>query len=144
MATKTKTKTDEVPSGLTDQQLITLDGLLAGLKQVDLAETLGVTPETISRWKRDPVFQAEHNRRRREVSSLASERLRGLQLDALDVLGGMLEAGTTKDRYNAAMALLNLGKVQVDVPGSDDPDQLALEQEEREREKLFQRAVKGW
>lgn len=138
-----KTKTDEVPSGLTDQQLLVLDGMLAGQKQVDLAETVGVTPETISRWKRDPVFQAEHNRRRREVSSLASERLRRLQLDALDVLADMLTARTQKDRYNAAMALLNLGKVQVEVPGTDDPDQIRLEQAERDQDRLFRRAIAG-
>jgi hypothetical protein len=51
----------------------------------------------------------------------------------------MLTARETKTRYTAAVALLKFAEVRVDVAGSDDPDQLALEQAKRERDAMFDR-----
>ena len=144
MTKKAIAKTAPTPSSLTDQQLIVLDGMLAGKKQVDLAQALEIAPETISRWKQDPVFQAEHNRRRREVNDQVSERLRRLQLDALDVLDEMLGSEERKDRYQAAISVLKMAGPQVVVPGTEDPEEIRMDQAQQEQMNLLARAIMPW
>lgn len=130
-------------SGLTDVQAAALAGMMAGRKLVELAAELGITPETLSRWRAEPVFAAEHNRRRREVSELAGEQLRQLQGAALAVLGDQLQSADGRERVAAARAILSVAPVQIAEPGPDDEEALRLTQARTAQNNLLDRMILG-
>lgn len=65
-----------------------------------ISERLGVTQDTISRWKRSKAFKAAFD-------NLINQQLQDIAPRALDTLVSLLEAESEKIRLDAAQALLD-------------------------------------
>lgn len=93
--------------GLTIAQENAIDLLVTGATDGETAETTGVNRVTVTKWRLyDPHFQAELNRRRKEVWGSAVDRPRTLLPRALDALEEELRTGN--NRLRAAVAVLQL------------------------------------
>ena len=57
----------------------------------DVAEVVGVTPETISHWKNSPIFTARSNEYKQEVVDSLREGIRSLSIIALTNLKELIE-----------------------------------------------------
>jgi hypothetical protein len=57
-----KTNPPQSAGGATPRQMMAARLLLAGRRVAEVAAELGVHPYTVSRWKRDPLFEAELRR----------------------------------------------------------------------------------
>jgi aryl-alcohol dehydrogenase-like predicted oxidoreductase len=75
-----------------DRQRLAIEALLTGATHAEAAEKAGVHRVTVSSWAtKHPGFQAELNRRRREVRERSASRLRELDVAALDAVATQLE-----------------------------------------------------
>jgi len=82
---------------LTPKQRATLDLLAAGTSVTDAAEAMTVSRQTVSDWlHHHHGFQAALNRRRRELWTNVSDRLRALLPKALTVLEREIGQGDTE------------------------------------------------
>ena len=114
------------------QQLNAIDLLVAGSRDREVSEAVGVNRVTVSRWRNhDPLFQAELNRSRREIWSSSTDRLRALLPHALDRLESELGGGP--NGWKVALALLGITGLDFSSPktkqslgtlgiGSTDPE----------------------
>ena len=93
---------------LSQQQLDVLALLLAGQRQVDAAASVGVAPETVSRWvNHDAVFIAALNRCRKDIFDASVDRLRALSGKAIDVLEEIVTAPESEAAVlKASLAIL--------------------------------------
>ena len=118
---------------MTVKQLNAIDLLVQGETDTATAETVGVHRVTVTKWRNyDPYFQAELNRRRKELWSSSTDRLRALLPRALDTLEQELQEG--KHRGRVAIDLLRLAGFDRSGPkdtsletygvGSTDPDRI--------------------
>jgi uncharacterized protein YerC len=98
----------EEEAGLTAQQWQAIGLLVAGKKQVDIAQELGVTQETISRWRNGPLFAAALNLAVRDAYSSTIGQVRGLVTDAVAALHESLYSEDERIRMAAALAVLRL------------------------------------
>ena len=93
--------------GLTLEQQNAVELLVAGAKDREVADAVGVNRVTVTRWRNlDPHFQAELNRSRKEIWASSTDRLRGLLPRALDRLESELEGGP--NGCKVALALLGI------------------------------------
>ncbi len=69
--------------------------LASGMLGKDVANTVGVTPETISSWRKDENFEICINRYRLEYVESARERLRLMTGKALSALEELIDKGST-------------------------------------------------
>ena len=91
--------------GLTIEQLNAIDILITGKSDQAVADAIGVSRPTVTSWRLyDPHFQAELNRRRKEVWGASVDRMRALLPKAFDVLERALDEGS----YRAALELIKL------------------------------------
>ena len=85
------TQSDKTGHALSVAQLNAIDALVSGATDSETAAAVGVTRQTVNVWRnRDPAFQAELNRRRRDIWGHSTDRLRALIPQALGVLEGAL------------------------------------------------------
>lgn len=109
-----------------------IDLLIQGLNDREVADKIGTSRETVTRWRNEnPVFQAELNRRRQEIWGGACEKLRGLVSHAVDVLESELENGNSK--LKAAVEILKATGLYGNVPSPDgetNPDAILKKQAE--------------
>ena len=84
---------DDPLENLSQTQLIAIEHIASGATH---REAAGVRRETISRWKRVPVFEAELNRRRREVLEATTDMVRNLDRVALQGMTERVAAGDAK------------------------------------------------
>lgn len=98
----------EEEAGLTAQQWQAVALLVAGKKQVEIAETLGVTQETISRWRNGPLFAAALNLAVRDAYAATIGEVRGLVKDAVAALKECMYSEDERLRLSAALAVLRL------------------------------------
>ena len=111
-----------ITDGLTDQQRRGAELAAAGWSGVDIGSELGVRPETVSRWKRLPAWQAAYDAIVAEVRGELEASLTELAGKALSELEALL--GYDYDpsiRLRASVALLNMagvGRVQQTRGGS--------------------------
>ena len=95
---------------LSDKQIQAIPMLASGKKGYEVASELSITPQTISEWKRQPEFVAEHNKLRKEVLDAASAKIQFLVTEAIDVLSEIAkEAPNPETRRKAALDILRLG-----------------------------------
>lgn len=93
--------------GLTSKQENALDLVMCGETDASVAEAVGVHRVTVTKWRiYDPHFQAELNRRRKELWGASVDRLRSLLPTALDALEQELVQG--KQRGRVAVEILRL------------------------------------
>ena len=111
MAAAPTPKTPENPqiftfpdTGISAAQLRAVEMLLTGMPVTKVAQKLGIDRKTLYDWRKNPVFQAEYNRRRLEASDAMDQRLRRLSEKAVDVVEKHLNEGNLQ----AATALLKL------------------------------------
>ncbi|MBX3276438.1 MAG: helix-turn-helix domain-containing protein [Acidobacteria bacterium] len=96
---------------LNGPQLKAVDMLATGATITAAAGAVGVSRQTVSEWvNRDAEFRATLNRRRAELWTEQSDRLRSLIPKALDRLEAALENGTG-DGLRAALGVLKLAGV---------------------------------
>ena len=100
--------------GLTAQQWQAIGLLVAGAKQVDTAETVGVTQETVSRWRASPMFASALNLAIRDSYTATIGQVRDITKDAIDALRQSLYSEDEKVRLSAALAVLRL-RLQLDA-----------------------------
>lgn len=83
--------------------------LASGMTVREVAGQLKIRPETLSRWKRLPAFEAEHSRAVEAVQSALRERMSGLVDKAINVLGDFHAFGSDwKGRTNLALDIIKL------------------------------------
>jgi hypothetical protein len=112
-------------ASLTVAQLNAVDLLAAGRNDRETAEAIGVSRQTVTAWRGClPVFQAELNKRRREVWGAAADRLRALLPLALDRLAAALEG---EDATAVALAIVRLARPDLSAIGPDDPADVVSE-----------------
>ena len=104
--------------------------LLAGTAVYETARTIGVAVRTVQRWRTNPHFQAEFNRRRLELHESAQTRLHGMTHKAIDVLAKAINDGNLK----AAIELLKIVGFKSDsvrIDTETDPEQIVRRQAEK-------------
>ena len=145
MAKLQRTTERYAPRPLTVAQLNAIDLLAQGKTDTDTAEALGVHRVTVTRWRLySPEFQAQLNRRRRELWDGAADKLRALVPRALDRLAEELEYKDS-DALKAAVAILKLaGLDKLEAPsGQTNPalvlDDIATEQATTPHERMLLR-----
>jgi len=117
--------------GLTIEQLNAIDLLVVGKSDQAVADAVGVSRPTVTSWRLyDPYFQAELNRRRKEVWGAATDRLRSLLPKAFDTLEKALDEGS----YQAALALIKLAGLDgvAGQIGSTDAEEIIQQQKRDE------------
>lgn len=78
---------------LNPQQAAAVDLVVAGQRDAEIAEAVGVTRQTVNAWRHwHPEFQAAVNRQRADLWGEAADRLRTMLPKALDSLEQMLDA----------------------------------------------------
>ena len=111
-ALQLNTETDvyraEEEAGLSVQQWQAVGLLVAGAKQVEIAEALGVTQETVSRWRNSPLFAAALNLAVRDAYAATIGEVRGLVKDAVSALKECMYSEDERLRLSAALAVLRL------------------------------------
>jgi hypothetical protein len=107
-----------------------VDLLVLGKSDREVAESLGLARETVTRWRHEhPVFIAELNRRRNALWTEAHDRLRTLVGKAVDILEQAVAGGDLK----AAVEVLKIVKLHGEVPppnGPEDPELVLWQQAE--------------
>ena len=124
-------------SGLSVEQLNAIDALVTGATDIEAAERVGVSRQTIWEWKRNPLFLATLNQRRQELWEPQIERLRGLVSKAITVLEQTLESDDEKLRLQAAVQVLkSVGLQGVNLAPQGETDPEIIESERRFKETL--------
>ena len=122
---------------LTPTQAAAVGHLLAGKSGKDTAGLVGVSEETVSRWRNgSPSFAAAMNVGRAELHNEQLDTLRQLRRKALDALTGLLEADDTAVKLKAVGLVLGL---DVGAPvGPQTPEQQELEWSESRQVDLLE------
>lgn len=118
----------ENSQNLTIEQLNAIDLLVQGLSDREVAENVGVARETVTRWRNEnPYFEAELNRKRKEIWGAAEDKLRGLVSGAVDVLETELKNGNLKAAIEVLKAVGMYGTIS-QPDGATDPEVIILSQ----------------
>jgi Homeodomain-like domain-containing protein len=110
---------------LSIEQQNAIDLLILGHTDQAVAEQIGITRETVCRWRNEhPYFMAELNRRRKEMWQTAHDKLRGLVGKAIEIVAKALDT----DDVKTALAVLKSTKLygNVDTPGGETEPELVL------------------
>lgn len=95
-----------LPPKLTPEQLNAIDLLIFGKTDKEVAETIGVGRNTMSKWYKNAFIIAELNARREELWKDAKLRLKSLEHEAVDVLSNGLHSSDEKTAINSAIHVL--------------------------------------
>lgn len=133
---------------LSQEQLNAIEHLLQGRSDRAVAETVGVSRQTVWEWRnRDPLFIAELNRQRYEMWQEAHERLKSLANRALDVVEQQLDSSDPKASLAAAKYVLQgtrlLGETELHVGGPTAPEDVIMERLRYEARMELQAQGKG-
>jgi hypothetical protein len=99
--------------------------LIQGKMDHEVAAAVHVARETISRWRKNPFFQAHLNAERQALWTTAHERLRSLVHRSIDIV----EAALRESDLKAAVELLKIVNVYGQVPapsGPTDPEEIVF------------------
>jgi hypothetical protein len=128
-----------------DRQHLAIEALLTGATHAEAAAQAGVHRVTVSNWvKKHPGFQAELNRRRRELSEQRATRLREFDAAALDAVATRLDEGDPEFAMKW-LKLRGLNATTLPDTGLSDPNDIieylvttrAYAKENAEIDKLF-------
>lgn len=99
-------------SNLTDKQHLAALYLAQGTKACEVAKALEVTPETISKWRRNAAFQELIGSIRTNIINESLDRVRGLQVEAIDTLARLMKSGNSElVQFRAAQTVLKYGNM---------------------------------
>jgi len=110
-----------LPPKLTPEQLNAIDLLIFGKTDREVAETIGVGRNTISKWYKNAFFVAELNARREELWKEAKLRLKCLAHEAVDVLSSGLHSSDEKTAIASAVHILKTVGLYGEVKDSFGP-----------------------
>jgi hypothetical protein len=100
-----------IDSGLTNQQQKGAELAAAGWSGVHIAEELGVRPETVSRWRKLPAWQAEVDRILFQARAELGGRIIELSQVALDEIEKLLRyPHNASVRLRASVAMLQIAQ----------------------------------
>lgn len=108
MDTEADVYRDEADAGLTATQWQAIALLAGGTKQTEVAQTVGVTQETVSRWKNDPRFMAALNVAIRDSYYAVAGAVRDAATKAVTVLRESMDCDDPRVRLSAALSVLRL------------------------------------
>lgn len=110
-------------SSLTVEQQNAITVLLTGLSDREVAETVGVCRETVTKWRLyHPAFRAELNRQRHELWEHGLDRMRSLVPRAMAALEAVLNDPENPNRGRVALEILKFVKLPDDFPAFHGPD----------------------
>ncbi len=110
---------------LNENQLLAVQLVAQGRSGREIAKQLSVTEETISRWKKQPIFIASVNEILVQLREGIQQKMRNLIFQALEVIETELSNDENKNKAIIALKLLQSYKfVQLfdQKIGSDEPD----------------------
>ncbi|MBE2973394.1 hypothetical protein [Priestia megaterium] len=114
--------------GLTIHQLNAIDLLVCGKTDKEVADLVSVNRVTVTKWRNyDIYFQAELNKRRKEVWNASIDKIRTLVPKAIESLEREIEA---ENSWKVALEILKIAGISsndVKQIGKDDPNQLLTE-----------------
>jgi hypothetical protein len=94
---------------LTSKQLQALPLMAQGMSGTDLAKEVSVTPQTVSGWKKDPVFMATLNQLKMDYLESARCQLQQSPSKAVQTLLDLMENSSNEEtRRKAALDVLRL------------------------------------
>lgn len=115
------TKRDTV-SALSPQQELALDLFATGKTVTQVAEALGVSRQTASKWlNHNREFREALRERRREQWQQWQARLLALVPEALDTVATLLKDGTPQQRRWAAQYILQAAGLKYEPEAEEDP-----------------------
>lgn len=121
---------------LTPEQLNAIDLLIFGKTDKEVAETLGIGRNTISKWYKNAFFIAELNSKREALWVDSKFRLKSLVSEAVNVLTNGLHSSDEKIAITAAVHILKTvglyGEVKQDF-GPTSPEEAVWKQAVSER-----------
>ena len=118
----------ELPhQALAPEKLRAIELLLLGESVTDTVRKLGIDRKTLYRWRKSPQFQAETNRRQKELMESTQQRLRRLSVKAVEVIEKHLDSGDLK----AATALLKIVSAMAPPDTETNPQTLLKRQSEQ-------------
>jgi DNA-binding CsgD family transcriptional regulator len=116
---------------LTPEQLNAIDLLIFGKTDKEVAETLGIGRNTISKWYKNAFFIAELNLRREDLWKDSKLRLKSLVHEAVNVLTNGLHSSDEKIAITSAVHILKTvglyGEVKQDF-GPTSPEEAVWKQ----------------
>jgi hypothetical protein len=117
---------------LSQQQMNAISLIMEGKSDRAVAESIGVTRQTVNEWRnQDVIFIAALNKERVELWAEARERLKSLTGQAVDVLGRQLESSDPKIALAAARHILQvnnlLGGMDAPKSGLTTPEAIIME-----------------
>ena len=125
---------------LNENQLLAVQLVAQGKSGREIAKQLSVTEETISRWKKQPIFIASVNEILGQLSDGIQQKMRNLIFQALEILETELSDKENKNKANIALKLLqNYKFVQLfdQKIGSDNPEIIKRNIFDKKFEELF-------
>jgi transposase-like protein len=129
------TEADDRRWNLSVQQQTAVDLLALGNNVTRVAEQVGVARQTVSEWlNQNPAFEAAVNQRRQENWDNASNRLRSLLPNALDVLEQALKGGNIKAAIEVLKAAGLHGLQKPEGPTNPQDAESAAKEKERARQ----------
>ena len=128
------------PPNLTPEQLNAIDLLIFGKTDKEVAETIGVGRNTISKWYKNAFFIAELNARREELWKEEKLRLNSLVHEAVDVLSNGLRSSDEKVAITSAVHVLKTvglyGEVK-DSFGPTTPEKVVWDQRSKKELQIY-------
>ena len=125
---------------LNENQLLAVQLVVQGRSGREIAKQLSVTEETISRWKKQPIFIASVNEILGQLSEGIQQKMRNLVFQALEILETEFSDKENKNKANIALKLLqNYKFVQLfdQKIGSDNPEIIKRNIFDKKFEELF-------
>ena len=110
---------------LKENQLFAIPLVAQGVSGKDIAKTLKITEETVSRWKQQPEFKAEVNQLLKECRDDTQHRLRSIVNKSLEILINELGNDNSDVRVNLALKVLQnmkLNNYLFEDIGSSNPE----------------------
>jgi transcriptional regulator with XRE-family HTH domain len=142
MATKEQQTDDKISISLNKNQLLAVQMLASGGSGKAVAEKLGVTPETISRWRQEPQFKEELSNLLYKTRENVQQRLACMMTKALDAVEESFDDPTLKAKEKCMMGLkvLDLCRVkEIDIKIGQDPDIARVMELQNELYKKYER-----
>jgi transposase-like protein len=93
---------------LLPQQWQAIGLLVAGKRQAEIATEIGVSQETLSRWRNSPVYMAALNQAIRDCYAGTVGLVRNVVVDAVEAIKGCLQSEDDRVRLSAAVTLIKL------------------------------------
>lgn len=94
---------------LNEKQLLSIPLLVAGHRSCDVAKELGIAPQTISEWKKNPEYLAALNSAKQECLDVALDKLRSVAGEAATGLIELSRSAENEEvRRKATMDLFEL------------------------------------